>query len=33
MGMNGRKYLKENFSREKIAVKLIKLLENLIEHQ
>ena len=30
MGMNGRKYLEENFSREKIAEKLMNLIEQLI---
>ena len=30
MGMNGRKYLEENFSREKIAEKLVNLCENLV---
>jgi glycosyltransferase involved in cell wall biosynthesis len=31
MGMNGRKYLEENFSREKIAEKLVNLCENLVQ--
>jgi len=33
MGMNGRKYLEENFSREKIAEKLVNLCENLVRRQ
>ena len=33
MGMNGRKYLEDNFSREKIAEKLVNLCENLVRHQ
>ena len=30
MGMNGRKYLEENFNREKIAENLVNLCENLV---
>jgi glycosyltransferase involved in cell wall biosynthesis len=33
MGDNGRKYLIENFNREKTAAKLVKLLENIIKPQ
>ena len=30
MGSAGRKYLEENFSREKVAEKLVKLLEEMV---
>ena len=33
MGLSGRKYLEENFSREKLADKLITLFEELIRHK
>ena len=31
MGLNGRKYLEENFSREAIGEKLVELLEEMVE--
>ena len=33
MGMNGRKYLEENFNRERIGEKLLIICENLIKYQ